>query len=134
LFIPSRSFSPLRRSGSGLPGLVTTELSLGFGLHGSLGALDGRNALNGGLAEVRTIALLGGLIGDGSVGLAARAAAAVLRLDESFPRFGGSRSLLADNSEALLLRNDANGLRADLAIIPKFARGVDQLETYIPCR
>lgn len=54
--------------GSGLLGLVATELGLGGLLDGALGALDGRDTLNGVLAQVSAVSGLGGLVGNGLVG------------------------------------------------------------------
>jgi hypothetical protein len=57
----------LRRLLGGL-GLVSAELGLGLGLDGSLGSADGRDTLDSGLAEVRSVAVLGGLVGNSLVG------------------------------------------------------------------
>jgi hypothetical protein len=52
----------------GLLGLVTPQLGLRGGLNGPLGAADGRDTLNGGAAEVGTVARLGSLVGNSLVG------------------------------------------------------------------
>ena len=53
--------------GVGLLGLVAAGLLLGGGLHGALGAADGGDTLDGGLAEVGTVAAGSSLAGDGGV-------------------------------------------------------------------
>ena len=58
----------LSRLGRGLLGRVAAQLGLRSLLGGALGALDGRDTLNGVLAEVGTVASLGGLVGNGLVG------------------------------------------------------------------
>lgn len=58
----------LSRLGSGLLGLVAAQLGLSGRLGGALGALDGRDTLDGVLAEVGTVARLGGLARNGLVG------------------------------------------------------------------
>lgn len=52
----------------GLLGLLATELGLSSLLDGALGAADGRDTLDGVLAEVSTVARLGGLVGNSLVG------------------------------------------------------------------
>ena len=54
-------------SGGGLLGLVAPQLGLGAGLDDALGTADGGDALDGGGAEIATVATLGGLVGDGTV-------------------------------------------------------------------
>lgn len=56
----------LRGLGSVL-GLLATGLGLGSLLDGALGAADGRDTLDGVLAEVRAVAGLGGLVGNSLV-------------------------------------------------------------------
>lgn len=54
-------------SGSGLLGLVASQLGLVLGLDGFVRSADGRSALDSGGSEVRTIAVLGGLVGNSLV-------------------------------------------------------------------
>ncbi len=54
--------------GGGPLGLVAAELGLRGLLDGALGALDGRDALDGVLAEIGTVTRLGGAAGNGLVG------------------------------------------------------------------
>lgn len=49
---------------SGLLGLVATELLLRLGLDGLVGSLDSGNTLDSSGAEVSTVAVLGGLVGN----------------------------------------------------------------------
>lgn len=58
----------LLSGGSGLLGLVATELLLRLGLDGLVGLLDGRSTLDSGGAEVSAVRVLGDLVGNGLVG------------------------------------------------------------------
>lgn len=53
--------------GSGSLGSLTPQLGLGLGLDGEVGLLDGGNAGDGSLAEVRAVAVLRGLVGNSLV-------------------------------------------------------------------
>lgn len=57
----------LLSSGSLLSG-VAPQLLLRLGLDGPLGPADGAGARDGGGAEVGTVSVLGGLVGNGAVG------------------------------------------------------------------
>lgn len=59
---------------------------------------------------VRTLNLIGNIP-------AGRAAARVLVLDESLLRLGGGRGLLGDDSEALVLANNAQSLQKTTALV-----------------
>jgi hypothetical protein len=54
----------LLSGGSGLLGLVATELLLRLGLDGLVGSLDSGNTLDSSGAEVSTVAVLGSLVGN----------------------------------------------------------------------
>lgn len=55
-------------SGSGLLGPVASELDLVVSLDRLLGSADGGSTLDGSGAEVTTVAVLGGLVGNSKVG------------------------------------------------------------------
>jgi hypothetical protein len=93
---------------SGLLGLVAAQLDLGLRLDGLLGATDGRDALDGGAAQVSAVAVLGSLVGDSLVGLAARLAVVVL--NQVLGGLVGGTSLLADNGDTLLGSDNTDSL------------------------
>lgn len=129
-------YDRLRGLGSVL-GLLATGLGLGSFFDGALGAADGGDTLNGVLAKVRTVAGLGGLVGNSLVdprfeatsarfcsmspayitmcqhSLAGRLGARDVGLGESLGGLGRVLDGLAQNGNtALLAGNDTDGLES----------------------
>jgi len=103
----------LLSGGSGLLGLVATELLLRLGLDGLVGSLDSGNTLDSSGAEVSTVAVFGGLVGNSLEGLAVALGAAVGGVDKVLGGLVGLGLLGGDNNSTLLAGGDTEGLVVD---------------------